>query len=360
MSEIVQANANNGNKETQLPQAPRQEHPVEGRKVFFVNPPLNIENYLHSELKQNEYEVYIIPDYKYTKVALRKYPDALCFIFIDDGLTYDKWFNFIKSFQDEEVLKTIFVGLMSVVIPAPIKEKFMLYLSLPGGFIMLNEYKGSMLLEKILGILDFNGAKGRRKYIRLDCSKDTAISGYFVHKSQLFQVAIANISSVGIACSYPKSYGDSLAKNTYVPGFSLTLGRRSIITPSIVFDTRPLGDDKLFSVLMFTNQLDEDDRKVVKKYIFEQLQKRFELNVFEFPPDMEDYSNRNPKFANSDYMPYSPGSVSSSAASGANQQIVFDLEELDEPEEINDSEAEDPNKKMTGTSFDSLPDIEEL
>ena len=91
-----------------VPTAPRCENPIVGRKVFFVNPPLYVENYLHLELKQHEYEVYIISDFRYTKAALRHFPDALCFIFIDDEMSYDEWFNFIMSFQKDEKLKTIF------------------------------------------------------------------------------------------------------------------------------------------------------------------------------------------------------------------------------------------------------------
>ena len=78
-------------------------------------------------------------------------------------MSYDEWFNFIQSFQKDEKLKTIFVGLMSAIIPNPVKERFMLNLSLPGGFIMLNEIKGAALIENIIGILELNGAKGRRK-----------------------------------------------------------------------------------------------------------------------------------------------------------------------------------------------------
>ena len=107
-----------------VPTAPRCENPIVGRKVFFINPPLYVENYLHLELKQHEYEVYIISDFRYTKTALRHFPDALCFIFIDDEMSYDEWFNFIQSFQNEPVLKTIFVGLMSAVIPKAQHERF--------------------------------------------------------------------------------------------------------------------------------------------------------------------------------------------------------------------------------------------
>ena len=279
-----------------VPTAPRCENPIIGRKVFFINPPLYVENYLHLELKQHEYEVYIISDFRYTKAALRHFPDALCFIFIDDEMSYDEWFNFIQSFQKDPVLKTIFVGLMSANIPKQVHERFLMNLSLPGGFIMLTEFKGSALIEKIVGILDLNGAKGRRKYLRWDCSSnDTPLNGYFANGSQLLQVSIVNISSVGFVCYYPASYGDALKKNALIPSFSITLGRRSIVTPSVVFETKRVDATKYISIMLFSKHVGQDDRKVIKNFVFDQLQDRFEKLVFAAQPDVEDYSNKAQK-----------------------------------------------------------------
>ena len=273
----------------QVPLAPRCENPIIGRKVFFVNPPLYVENYLQPELKQHEYEAYIIKDYKYTKNALRMFPDALCFIFIDDEMSYDGWFNYILSFQQDEKLKTIFVGLMSAMIPQPKRERFMMNLSLPGGFIMLNEVKGAELIKNVIGILELNGAKGKRKYLRLDCDESISINGYFATQTQLLQVSIANISSVGFTCIFPKSYGAVLAKKTVVPSFSITLGRRSIATPSIVFDVKSYDNNNYFAMLLFLRQVGPDDRKVIKNFIFEHMEKRLENLIYANPPDIDDY-----------------------------------------------------------------------
>ena len=339
--------------------APRCENPVKGRKVFFVNPPIYVEKYVQLELKQHEYEVYIIPDYKYAKNALRHFPDALCFIFIDDELTYDEWCNFIRSFQDEDVLKTIFVGLLSASITKPKMEKFIMTVSLPGGFILLNEFKGSALTEKIVGILDLNGAKGIRKYVRLDCGKDdTPINGYFATKSQLLQVSIINISSVGFVCYYPVSYGEILKNKTLVPSFSITLGRRSIVTPSVVFETKRMDATRLVSIMLFSKQVGEEDRKIIKNYIFEQLQERFEKLVFSVPPDIEDYSNRNPRFL----MAAAPASEAPAAGENAenveNAEPVEDAEEL--TEEVTETEnSETENKASEKTEATENPEATE-
>ena len=325
----------------QIPLAPRCENPIIGRKVFFVNPPLYVENYLHLELKQHEYEVYIISDYKYTKNALRQFPDALCFIFIDDEMTYDEWFNFIQSFQKDDKLKTIFVGLMSAIIPKPQQERFMMNLSLPGGFIMLTEFKGSALIEKIVGILELNGAKGRRKYLRLDCDSSIKINGYFANKSQLLQVSILNISSVGFTCVYPRSYGDALKKNMVVPSFSITLGRRSIVTPSVVFDIKIVNEHQCFGIMLFLKQVGQDDRKVVKNFIFDQLEQRFENMIYALPPDVEDYSNRSIKAAEAE------------AANAESEETAEDAEEIQEAE---DAEPVEEGEAAEKTEAEAKPE----
>ncbi len=312
-----------------VPTAPRCENPIVGRKVFFVNPPLYVENYLHLELKQHEYEVYIISDFRYTKAALRHFPDALCFIFIDDEMSYDEWFNFIQSFQKDEKLKTIFVGLMSAVITKQQHERFLMNLSLPGGFIMLTEFKGSALIEKIVGILDLNGAKGRRKYLRWDCTaSDTPINGYFANGSQLLQVSIVNISSVGFVCYYPASYGDALKKNSLIPSFSITLGRRSIVTPSVVFQTKRVDATKFISIMLFSKHVGQDDRKVIKNFVFDQLQDRFEKLVFAAQPDVEDYSNKAQKAAIAE----------EAAKDSENAENVENIEEAEEVLEVDEAE----------------------
>ena len=330
-----------------VPTAPRCENPVAGRKVFFVNPPLYVENYLHLELKQHEYEVYIISDYKYTKAALRHFPDALCFIFIDDEMSYDEWFNFIQSFQKDEKLKTIFVGLMSAVITKQQHERFLMNLSLPGGFIMLTEFKGSALIEKIVGILDLNGAKGRRKYLRWDCSSsDTPINGYFANGSQLLQVSIVNISSVGFVCYYPASYGEVLKKNTLVASFSITLGRRSIVTPSVVFETKRADASRFISIMLFSKHVGQDDRKVIKNFVFDQLQDRFEKLVFAAQPDVEDYSNKAQKVAIAE----------ETAKDSEKTENAENIEEAEEVLEVDEAEGSD-SAEITADASDTPADV---
>lgn len=337
----------------QIPLAPRCENPIIGRKVFFVNPPLYVENYLQPELKLHEYEAYIIKDYKYTKNALRLFPDALCFIFIDDEMSYDGWFNYILSFQQDEKLKTIFVGLMSAMIPQQKRERFIMNLSLPGGFIMLNEIKGSALIENVIGILELNGAKGKRKYLRLDCDESISINGYFANQTQLLQVSIANISSVGFTCYFPKSYGAALVKNMIVPSFSITLGRRSIVTPSVVFDVKSLDNNNYFAVLLFLKQVGVEDRKVIKNFIFEQLEKRIDDLIYANPPDIDDYLGKISKAAEEEAKTEDEAGVEKKTETDETKKADAENtdEAVDEAEEI--EEAEEVEKEETDNTAEN-------
>ena len=132
-----------------------RENPMFGRKIFFLNPPLSIENGVAENLKEKEFEVYIIREYTLAKPLLRHYPNAICWIFIDDVLSFDAWYNFIKSFEYDDELKSIFIGILTARAKPKDQETFILNLKLPGGFVRLDQ-KGEEVTNQLIGILDLN------------------------------------------------------------------------------------------------------------------------------------------------------------------------------------------------------------
>lgn len=267
-----------------------RENPLFGRKVFFVNPPLIVENLIIAELREDEYEVYLIDDYHYTKAVLENNKDAMVFVYVDDDLTYDQWFNYIKSYEVDEKLNSIFIGVLSSKMGITDRQRFMMDLKLPGGFIMLNE-NIYMTQKKIKDILDLNGAKGRRKYIRLDCKNLSSVNGYFAAKDRLYTFSIDNISSVGFACVYPAEITGLFQKNSVLPSVSLTLGRKTIIASSVVFDTR-IVNNKGFSVLLFNKDVSKETRVAIRNFIFDTLDENFNNIVKNSISDLTDYSQK--------------------------------------------------------------------
>ena len=271
-----------------------RENPIFGRKVFFLNPPLQIENSVLSILKESEYEVYIIRDYRDAKPILAENKDAICFVNVDKQLEMDVWYNFIKSFKYDEKVSSIFLGVISSKIDLTYREKFLMDLKLPGGMILLDEPVNQTAL-KIEKILEINGAKGRRKYIRLVCKDLENVKGYITVGDKMFFIKINDISSVGFACTYDSAFESLLIKNSVFREVTLELGNDvrtvSMSLPSVVYDKKNINGQNI-AVMLFTKEVPSENRAEIRNFIFSVLEKQAEDFMKSFMKDMTDYSEK--------------------------------------------------------------------
>ena len=250
-----------------------RENPLFGRKIFFVNPNFNIEKYLIEYLRKNEYEVYTLKDYRKAKRVLSVYPESMCFIDIDEGLTYSEWFNYMKSFSTVPELQGIYLGIVTQNAGWEDKDKFLMNIRLPCGFSHIDKKEG--ILEHFTKILDLNGAKGRRKYLRLDTRSERDVSGYMTAAGKLYTVNIKDISSVGFAINYKQELVPLFQKNTLIRNLCLSAGRKSMVCSCIVFNTQMNQDGTAMSVLMLTNENPEETKNYIRDYIFQ----KFDLKM---------------------------------------------------------------------------------
>lgn len=264
-----------------------RENPIFGRKVYFLNPPLSVENQIIEALKELEYEVFIIKDYKYAKPVLRENKNAICFVYLDEVLTLKAWFNFLKSFSKDESLKTIFLGITSMKTSVDINN-FIVNLQLPGGYVPINTV-GDIALKKFIGILDLNGAKGRRQYIRLDCKGLKSVTGYITFGNKLFPINVENISSVGLACTYEFAAAAAFTKNSIINNVALSLGRWSVVVACVVFDVKKINS-KDVAVLLFMKETPKEIRKSIRHFIFEILTDREKELMNSSIQDLTDYN----------------------------------------------------------------------
>ena len=244
-----------------------RENPLFGRKIFFVNPTFNIEKYLIDYLRKNEYEVYILKDYRKAKKILSVYPDSMCFIDIDAELSYSEWYNYMKSFSVIPELQGIYLGIVTQSAGWEDKDKFLMNIRLPGGFTQI--VKKEKTLENFAAILDLNGAKGRRKYLRLDTRTERDVSGYLTSQGKLYTINIKDISSVGFAIIYKQELMPLFQKNTLIRNLCLSAGRKSMVCSCIVFNTQVNPDGSAMSVLMLTNENPDSTKIYIRDYIFQ-------------------------------------------------------------------------------------------
>jgi len=263
-----------------------RENPKFGRKVFFLNPPMSISKHLMEALQEKEFEAYIISDYRKAKAILRENQDAMLFVNIDEQLSVTQWFNFIYSFSSDDTLKSIFIGVLSAKATSTDSKLFLMNLPLVCGFNYVNE-NISTVIKNIEGILEINGAKGNRKYVRLDCKKLESVKAYIAESGKLFPIAIDNISSVGFACTYSTDVSAYIKDNKVLDNVSITLDRKTVVCPSVVFRTLPSNG----AVMLFTKDMPTAYKNDIRKFVFTVLENRFNLQQENVISDMSTYSS---------------------------------------------------------------------
>lgn len=267
-----------------------RENPIFGRKVFFLNPPLSIENNVVDNLKLLEYEVYIIREYNLAKPVLRNYGNSICFIYIDDEMPLESWFNFIKSFENDETLNKVFLGVLSYKTKPKEQEYFLMNLKLPGGFVRLDK-KVEEISKQLEGILEINGAKGVRKVIRLDLKDSKDVNGYFNYGTILYSFRLVDISVMGFATITSAKMGQIFKKGSFIKNISITMGRYSFYCTVQIFESRIVGDNCTV-VALFTDTTSPEIKKKIHDFIYLTLEKRNKIFMESLARDFTDYSVR--------------------------------------------------------------------
>lgn len=278
----------NKNMEEQHETLQKPQNPVFGRKIFFLNPPYAVQKGVVEKLRANEYEVYLLNNFKRAKAVLRQYPDSILFIGIDCFLDIKAWYNFIKSFENDSVLKTIYIGVLSQIIRRSEKDQFLTKLNLACGFIMLDQGMET-ITNQIIKICDINGAKGRRQYVRLDCKHSTDSSVHVTIDGRLLTLKLIDISTVGFACALPINAKNRFTEKQVLKGIVISLGLKSINCEAAVFAIKP-GPvyDTLVMLLMPTTS--PSTRNIIRNYVFTTLQNNLEKLTESVRSDMTDYS----------------------------------------------------------------------
>lgn len=267
-----------------------RENPIFGRKIFFLNPPLSIENNVVDNLKLLEYEVYIIREYNLAKPVLRNYGNSICFIYIDDEMPLESWFNFIKSFENDETLNKVFLGVLSYKTKPKEQEYFLMNLKLPGGFVRLDK-KVEEISKQLEGILEINGAKGVRKVIRLDLKDSKDVNGYFNYGTILYSFRLVDISVMGFATITSAKMGQIFKKGSFIKNISITMGRYSFYCTVQIFESRIVGDNCTV-VALFTDTTSPEIKKKIHDFIYLTLDKRNKIFMESLARDFTDYSVR--------------------------------------------------------------------
>ena len=68
-----------------------------GKKVFFLYPTASIQNQIVTELVQHEFEVYIVKNHINLPNVLKRNPDSIVFVNIDERMSEQEWEKWISG-----------------------------------------------------------------------------------------------------------------------------------------------------------------------------------------------------------------------------------------------------------------------
>ncbi|WP_461246424.1 PilZ domain-containing protein [Treponema sp. R6D11] len=243
-----------------------------GKKIFFLNPSVNIQNQIMNELSQHEYEVYSVRNSAHLTRVLRKYPDSIVYINLDDTqkAEAEKWIDMIAA-----AVPTVMIGIFSSSTDEELKDKYVKKPKVKCGFINIR-FDMSKTVLQIIKILDSMDVKGRRKYLRATTENEETATINMPHGGGNFvNGTIKDISVVGFSCTFENDPG--LKKNTLCKDIQIRLHTTLVKAEAIVFGSRSEYGNNVY-VLLFSQRTDPEVSVKVRKYIQQNLQHKMEVN----------------------------------------------------------------------------------
>jgi hypothetical protein len=243
-----------------------------GKKVFFLNPSVNIQNQVMDELSQHEYEVYSVRNSAHLTRVLKKYTDSIVYINLDDTqkAEAEKWIDMISS-----AVPGVIIGIFSSSTDEALKEKYVKKPKVKCGFINIR-FEMKKTVQQIIAILESMNVKGRRKYLRATTeNEETATINMSQGGGNFINGIIKDISVVGFSCTFEEDPG--LVKNTLYKDIQIRLHTMLIKAEAIVFGSRDELGKKVY-VLLFSKRTDPEVSVKVRKYVRQNLQHKMEAN----------------------------------------------------------------------------------
>jgi len=246
---------------------------ISGKKVFFVYPTASVQNQILTELIQHEYEVYVSKDHTRLLRTLKKYPDSVLFINIDEGMGEQEWERTISGLS--ATMQDIKIGVFSSTSNEELKDKYTNNRHLACGFMTL-KLDMSREIGKVLDVLNVLNVKGRRKYLRASTERETTATINIPFNGNYIKGSIKDISIVGVSCSFEQDI--ELPKNMLVKDIQIRLQTMLLKVEAVVFGSRLNENEKIY-VLLFTQRINPDVRGKIRVYIQHNLQAKMDSEI---------------------------------------------------------------------------------
>jgi hypothetical protein len=243
-----------------------------GKKIFFLYPSTIMQNEVAAELIQQEYEVYVVRDHQKLLKILKRYPDSIVLVNIDDRMPEGDWETWIRNVLAEPAAAMVQIGILSANDDEVLERKYINSVKVQCGYTIIKS-DTNKAVKQLLDILKAVDAKGRRKYIRATSENKALTTLNLPHNGAYINGTIKDISVVGLSCVF--SEDPELERNSLCPNIQIKLQSMLLKAEGIVFGSRMDGLDKIY-VILFTQRIDPDVRTKIRRYIQSNLQAKMD------------------------------------------------------------------------------------
>ena len=246
------------------------------KKVFFLHPHSVVQQGMVQELVANEYAVYLVNNHRRFREIVRDFNDPVVFINIDEQLDSDGWKEYVEDLMNSGD-NSAGIGVLTYNEDQELAKTYLMDLGIPCGFIKLK-----LGLEQsrqiILKTLEANEAKGRRKFLRIDCWDLQNIEFNMKINEKLVAGRIRDISSVGIAFMFNEEQVIQL--RTVLRDIQLKLRGKIARISGPVIGQRVIAEGTIY-VLLFDKNTTPDTKNKIHNFIYETLQEEIKqiMNV---------------------------------------------------------------------------------
>jgi hypothetical protein len=253
--------------------APDNDTGISGKKIFFLYPSALIQNEIAWELLQQEYEVYHVRNHDTLRRVLRRYPDSIVFVNLDDGMPEKSWDAWLQAVAGDPALGGVKTGVLSAQNAEANRQKYAVSARLPGGFTEVNRTDTMKTVKQLYGILQTLDARGRRKYLRAAPENESLTAVNIPHNSEYFKGVIKDISVAGFSCAFDPD--PELDKNALCQNIQIKLQSQLLKAEAICFGARQDGRTKIY-VFLFTQRIDPDVRIKIRNFVQSALQAKID------------------------------------------------------------------------------------
>ncbi|MDR2784072.1 MAG: PilZ domain-containing protein [Treponema sp.] len=249
---------------------------ITGKKIFFLYPPTIVRNEVVAALVMQEFETYMVKDPVALGRMLKRSPDSIVFVNLDEKTIPEKgWDAWICDVMEDPATARTEIGVLSSNASDDMKQRYLAQIKVTCGLTHVSTDL-KKLISQISQILLKHNAMGRRKYIRVTSDNETLTTANMPLNGHFISASIRDISSAGFSCTFPED--PNLVKGTVISEIQLKLQSTLIRTEAIVLGSRA---DELMQVYVFVflPQLDTEVRYKIHKYIRVAIQNKMDMEL---------------------------------------------------------------------------------